>query len=472
MTQIVVVGGGITGLVAARDAARAGATVTVVEPGRLGGKVRSGPFDGGSLDEAADAFLARVPEGIELCRQLGLDADLVSPAARRAHVWSHGALRLLPEAQVLGVPTDLDELAASEILSAEGLDRVRREVSGAPLVAPVGDVTIGALMRDRLGDEAAERLIDPLVGGINAGDTDRLSLAATVPQLDAAVRSGHPSLIAACRAQRAEVLSPVGVDSTSDRPRPAPVFLAPKAGMGALVAALVEDLRGRDVTFVTDAVAVLEPDGRAWRVRLAGGATLAADGAVLALPAGSAAKLLRPHASRAATLLAAIPYASVALVSLAVPRSAVDRDLDGSGFLVPRAEDRTITACSWTSAKWPHLAGPDTTWLRASVGRDGADAALALPDDRLVEAVLADLGDTMALRGRPTEVRVTRWTGSFPQYRPGHLDRVDAIDADLAVVAPALVVAGAALRGLGVPACIRQGTAAIDRLLTALDARP
>lgn len=460
MTQLVVVGGGITGLVAARDAALAGATVTLVEPGPLGGKVRSGPFDGGSLDEAADAFLARVPEGVELCRQLGLDGDLVSPSARRAHVWSRGALRLLPEAQVLGVPTDLDELAASGILSAAGVDRVQKERT-IPLEPPVGDVTIGALVRARLGDEAAERLVDPLVGGINAGDTDQLSLAATVPQLDAAVRSGHPSLIEACRAQRAAVADPN-----------APVFFAPRAGMGALVDALLDDLRARDVRVVTDRVVGLEREGRGCRVLLASGGALATDGVVLSLAAGPAAQVLRPHAARAATLLAAIPYASVVVVSLAVPRAAVERELDGSGFLVPRIEGRTITACSWTSAKWPHLAGDGTTWLRASVGRDGADAALARPDAALVEAVLADLGDTMALRGRPTEVRVTRWMDSFPQYRPGHLERVDAIDDDLALVAPEVVVAGAALRGLGVPACIRQGKAAVRRVLAALDARP
>jgi len=191
---------------------------------------------------------------------------------------------------------------------------------------------------------------------------------------------------------------------------------------------------------------------------------------VLAVPAATAAELLRSHAARAATLLAAVPYASVALISLAVPREAVDRELDGSGFLVPRVEGRTITACSWTSAKWPHLVGEGTTWLRASVGRDGADAALSRSDDALVEAVLTDLGDTMALRGRPTQVRVSRWMDSFPQYRPGHLQRVDAVDDDLAAVAPEVAVAGAALRGLGIPACVRQGTAATRRVLAAIDA--
>lgn len=460
MTRIVVAGGGIAGLVAAREAALAGATVTLVEPGVLGGKVRSSPFDGAMLDEAADNFLARVPEGLELCRALGLDGDLVTPAARRARVWSRGELRLLPEGQLLGVPTDLDELAASQILSPEGTRRVAADLT-TPLTAPAGDVTIGAVMRDRLGDEALERLVDPLVGGINAGDTDRLSLAATVPQLDAAVRSGRTSLIEACQAQRAMVTDPA-----------APVFFAPRSGMGALVEALVADVEARGVTLSCDTMIGLEVDGAAWRVVLEHAGPLPADGVVLAMPAGPTADLVRSHAGRAATLLAAIPYASVAMLSLAVPREDIDRELDASGFLVPRVEGRTVTACSWTSAKWPHLAGDGTVWLRASAGRDGDAAPLALTDDALLDAVLTDLGELMALRGRPTEARITRWHRSLPQYRPGHLDRVATIDAELASAAPTLAVAGAALRGLGVPACIRQGHDAACRVLGGLDARP
>lgn len=459
MTQIVVVGGGFAGLVAARECASAGATVTVVDPGPLGGKVRSSAFADGGLDEAADAFLARVPEGVALCRDLGLDGELVSPTARRARVWSRGELRLLPEAQVLGVPTDLEELDSCGILSPEGARRIRDDLT-TPLTAPEGDVTIGTVIRARLGDEALERLVDPLIGGINAGDTDHLSLAATVPQLDTAVRSGRASLIEACQAQRAQVTD-----------RTTPVFFAPRSGMGSLVDALVADLTGRGVTFAHDAVVGLDARGTRWAIGLPGDRTLAADGVVLALPATPAADLVRPHAGRAATLLAGIPYASVAMISLAVPRGCVERELDASGFLVPRREGRTVTACSWTSAKWPHLAGDGTVWLRASVGRDGDASALAQPDDALLAAVLADLADLMDLRGRPTDTRVTRWDRSLPQYRPGHLDRVDAIDTELATVVPALVATGAAFRGLGIPACIRQGAAAARHLMARLDAR-
>lgn len=450
MTHVVVIGGGITGLVAAREASEAGATVTLLEPGRLGGKVQTSAFDNGMLDEAADAFLARVPEGIELCEQLGLAGQLVAPAERRAHVFSHGALRRLPEAHLLGVPTDLDELAASGIVSAEGITAARRDLE-EPLVAPTTDVTIGSLMRQRLGHEVAERLVDPLVGGINAGNSDALSLAATVPQLDAAARSGAASLIEACRAQQA------AGPNRSD-----PVFFAPRDGMGALTAALVADLSRRGVTLNTSPARSIEPCGLGWRVQVEGG-FLDADAVVVATPAPIAAAILRAGAARVATLLAAIPYASVAMVSIAVDRDGIDRELNGSGFLVPQREGLTVTACSWTSAKWPHLGGDATVWLRASVGRDGA-----IPTGQLETQVLADLGHTMALRGRPREVRVSEWPASFPQYRVGHLARVEAIDAGLAATMPTVAVAGAALRGLGVPACIRQGRAAAQRVLAPL----
>jgi len=458
MTHVAVVGGGITGLVAARDLLRAGASVTLVEPERIGGKLQTTPFDGGMLDEAADTFLARVPEGVELCRELGLEGDLVAPAHRRAHVWSHGALRPLPEGQVLGVPTDLDELARSGIVSADGLAAARRDLT-EPLVAPEGDVAIGPLFRSRLGDEVVDRLVDPLVGGINAGAVDELSLAATVPQLDAAVRSGAGSLIEACREQRARTADPE-----------APVFFAPRAGMGALAQAVRHDAEARGLATVRARALALEADGARWRVVLDGAPPVTADGIVVAAPAGEAAGLVRPAAPRAATLLAAIPYASVALLSIAVDRDGIDRPLDGTGYLVPAVEGRTITACSWASAKWAHLGGDGTEWLRASVGRDGDDRALRLSDDELVAAVLADLRDTMALRGTPLEVRIGRLSGSFPQYRPGHLARVDAIDEDLLRASPGIVVAGAALRGLGVPACIRQGRGAARRVLQQLDA--
>ncbi|HEY4376839.1 MAG TPA: protoporphyrinogen oxidase [Acidimicrobiales bacterium] len=457
----VVVGGGITGLTAAFRLSAAGGTVTLIEPAdRLGGKLQTSVFAGRPVDEAADAFLLRVRWGIELCHDLEIDGELISPAERSAFIAVDDHLHRMPAGQLLGVPTDLDALAASGIVSPEGVARAATDLdrgadSGDPGVDGP-DVPIAAYLRGRLGDEVFDKLVDPLVGGINAGDTERLSLAAVVPQLDAAARSGDPSLIRSCQAQRARATAPPD----------APIFATPLGGMARLVDALVGLLPDVDVRLGRRAVEV-RPGSPGAIVVLDDGTELAADGVVLACPTDVAASLLRGPAPEAANLLAATEYGSVTLVTFGFARADVAHPLDGSGMLVPHAEGRLLTACSFSTSKWAQLRDPerDDVILRASAGRHGDDRQLDLDDDALVARLLDDLDATLGLSGAPSEVRVSRWTRSFPQYAPGHLDRCDQIDAILAGALPSVAVTGAGLRGLGVPACIRQATDAATHLL-------
>jgi oxygen-dependent protoporphyrinogen oxidase len=402
MSSYAVVGGGITGLAAAHELARLDpdAEVTVYEPGRLGGKLRTSPFAGRPVDEGADAFLARVPWGRELCDELGLGGELVSPATGAAYVADGKELRPLPGGLVLGVPTD----PAAE----------------APGVAPLRageDASVGSIIRARFGDEVLERLVDPLVGGINAGDTDRLSVRAATPQLAAAAEA--PSMAVALR----DVPGAEG-----------PVFWALPGGMSRLVDALTP---GRVVAEPVDDLTAL-----------------GADGVVVATPARSMAALT------GVDLLRGIGHSSPVLVTLAFTRSGVRHPLDASGFLVPRVEGRWLTACSFATTKWAHLgaADPSTVILRASSGRNGDDRAIESDDDVLVDALLADLDDLLGLDEDPVEVRVSRWRDGFPQYEPGHLGRVAAVEADVrARFGGRVAVAGAALHGIGIPACIRSG---------------
>ena len=193
---------------------------------------------------------------------------------------------------------------------------------------------------------------------------------------------------------------------------------------------------------------------------------------MVATPGHAAAEVLAGLAPEAARLLAEVEHVSVAFARVALPPGAIGRDLDASGVLVPRAEGRAVTACSWASSKWDHLApehGDGTFVVRAAVGRDDDQGALALDDDDLAGLVVDDLTDLLRLRGGPTEVDVRRWERAFPQYRPGHLDRIAEVEADLARAAPTVALAGMHLRGVGIPASVASGEGAAARLLAAAD---
>ena len=448
--RVVVIGGGITGLAAAWELQRhpSRPDVTLLEAAdRLGGKIRTTPFAGlPAVDEGADAFLARVPWATELCAELGID-DLVAPATGRAYVWWDHRMHRIPDGLVLGVPKGLGGLARSGLMSWRGKARAAIE----PLVPrrPTTDA-LGATIRYRFGAEVLERLVGPLVGGINAGDADRLSLAATTPQLAEAAGRSRSLLLALRRTPPA----PAG-----------PVFLAPSGGMQTLVDALVARLDGVDMRLGQPASAVAA-DGSGWRVD-----DQPADAVIVTTPAWATVRLLETASPDAARLLTGIDHASVALVTLAFDERHVARSLDGSGHLVPKAAQRHITACSWGSTKWTGWKREDQVILRASLGRDGDVHALEGDDDDAVAMAVADLADQLGIGGDPLHQRVSRWERSFPQYRPGHNERVAAIADALRRDADGVVATGAAFGGLGIPACIRQGREAARAALARAAAR-
>lgn len=455
-----VVGGGITGLAAAWELSqRDGLRVVVLEASdRWGGKLRTSPFAGlPAVDEGPDAFLARVPEAVALCRELGLGDTLVSPSTGKAWLWWDHRLHALPAGLVLGVPSDLAGLARSRLLSWPAKARAAVEPLLPGLSASVDADNLGGLIRARFGGQVLERLVDPLVGGINAGDADQLSARASAPQiLDVAAKSR--SLLFGLQKQAAAAPKP------APGAGPAPIFLAPTGGMGAIVERLVAGLIERGVELRTGVeVGAVERDGSRWRV-----ADLIADAVIVATPAFVAAPQLAGVSDEAAAMLGAIPHASVAMVTLAFRDEDLARPLDGSGHLVPKPAQRSMTACSWASTKWAHWKRPGQSVLRASLGRYGNEAAAHGSDDELTFRAVSDLSEPLGVRGEPTEVRITRWEKAFPQHTPGHLDRVAAVEAALRRDAPGLWAVGAAHRGVGIPACIRQGRAAARDAATML----
>lgn len=438
-----VVGGGISGLAAAWElSATEGVRVTVHEASdRWGGKVHTSLFAGRPVDEGADAFVLRVPWALDLARELGLEAEIVHPAERRAYIWSRGGLRPMPSEHVLGVPLDLDDLAATGLLDDAELAETRDAFARPARPVTEDDLSVADLVTQAVGRPALDRVVAPLLGGINAGQVDSMSAAALAPQLLAAARQPE-GMVAALRAQRAKA------DAS------APIFGGFPGGTQRLVDRLIEALAERGVDLrLKDKIHSL--------------GHVEDDGTVLALPAFATADLLADASPGAAGLLNTIGYASPVLVTLALPAGAIEHALDASGFLVPHTEGLLLTACSWASSKWGHLAAGDTVILRASAGSAHDDRAQHLHDRKLLKALRADLRMTMGLTGEPTEVRVSRWPQSLPQYAVGHLAMVDDLRHTLTTEHPGLALAGAAYEGVGLPACIHDGRVAARRLLDA-----
>ncbi len=449
---IAVIGGGITGLATAWYLQQAGATVTVLEASpRAGGKIRTDELAGVPVEAGPDTFLARVPWAVDLCRELGLDGELIAPATGKAFLWTGGRLAALPARQVLGVPTALRPLLASGVLSRAGVARAALDLALPPSrFGP--DPSVAEVVGRRMGHEVVERLVEPLVGGINAGRADRLSLAATARSIaDGAAR--NRSLVLGLR--RAP-------------PAPAgPVFLGLTGGLQRLVDALAARLG--DVRLGAAVSCLTRDDAGGYRLELAGGDRVEADGVVVTVPSYAAAGLLAELSPAAATALAAIRHASVVTVTLAYPPSVLARPPEGAGMLVPRVDGRLLTACTWSTSKWPALAESGMVMLRASAGRDGDERAMDMDDDEVVRRVHDELAEAMGVQGRPKDSFVTRWPNGFPQYDVGHRARVTSIEAALDADAPGVVVAGAAYRGLGIAACIEQARQAAATLTASAD---
>jgi len=453
--RVVVVGGGVTGLTAAFSIladAHVPTQVTVLESApRVGGLIRTSPFAGlPAVDEAADAFLTRVPWAMQLAADLGLSAALTSPTGVGAYVW-HNGLHQIPGDILMGVPAKVRSFALSGLFSPRGKARAAIE----PLLPRFPhDDSIGKLMRRRFGREVHERLVDPLVGSIYAADTDSFSLEA-VPQINA-LTSQRSLLLAAGVARKVPA-------------QEGPVFASPLKGMGSLIETLAERVTSLGGEIRTGAAVSEITRARDAYMVVTSDTALSCDAIVIATPAGHSAGFVRPLDTSAAGQLGAWDHASVIMVTMTVPSSQWKREWTGSGYLVPKPDQRWVTAASFGSNKWAHWAPADgSRILRVSLGRDGMNV-MHHDDDTVMNLTLADLKHHLGVDFTPGEVRITRWTDSFPQYRPHHFARLAQLEAGLQQNAPGVFLAGASFRGIGIPACIQQARGAASSVLAHLD---
>jgi protoporphyrinogen/coproporphyrinogen III oxidase len=474
--QVAVIGGGVAGLAAAFWLKDAGLAVTVLEGSpRLGGKLAVSDVAGVPVDAGAEALLARRPEGTGLIGAAGLTGELVLPGTTAAGIWTRGRIRPLPRRQFMGVPADLDELAATGILSADGVARAREDLT-RPANAKDGDESVASRVGSRFGAEVVDRLVEPLLGGVYAGSCADLSFQATLPALAQAARGRRSLTEAAAALLPSAPPEAGGTDIESAQvSTPPPVFTTLASGLGSLPALLAAQ---SGAVVRTSAMArELARTASGWQLTVGSAhapQVLTADAIILAVPAAPASRLLAQvrGGEAAAAALAEIKYASMAIVTLAYPDSAFPERPDGSGFLVPAIDLHAVKAVTFSTVKWPHLyrMSQGLQIVRCSVGRLGEEAVLQREDRELAALAAADLAEATGVGGEPSDVRVTRWGGGLPQYSVGHLDRVARIRAGTASL-PGVAVCGAAYDGVGIPACIGSAQLAVNQVLAYLEAR-
>ncbi|HYN56532.1 MAG TPA: protoporphyrinogen oxidase [Motilibacterales bacterium] len=466
MTQVLVIGAGITGLSAAWEAMRAGARVTLVEASPwTGGKVRTERVDGFVIEHGPDSFVSYRPAALGLINDLGMSDEVISVGGTRAvHLRAEGRLLPLPEGMGMVLPTRMGPFVRTPILSWRHKAR-----AGLDLVLPrrlgPADISAGAFLRARLGDGVVDRFAQPLIGGIYGAGIDELSLDAVLPTLRTNEQE-HRSLMVASLAQGRDARRRA---RDSGAPAPGSPFRSLRAGLGALPERLEADLRagGADVRLATR-VERLEPDSTGTAATFSDGSVERFDAVVLAVGAAAMAELVEPAAPGAAGALRAIPHSTTTVVTLAYADRAFGSVPTTQGWL--EAGEAPISGVTISSNKWAGRAPGGFVLLRAFVPQRRGPLASA-PDDEVLSVVTAHIGSVLGIGNRPSLTRVTRWTQAMPTYTVGHLDRVAAVEAALAQV-PGWHAAGSALHGVGVPECIADGRRVAREAVAGIGAAP
>ncbi|MCL4562431.1 MAG: protoporphyrinogen oxidase [Chloroflexi bacterium] len=466
--RVVIVGGGIAGLAAAYylQAFAPGQALTLIEgESRMGGKIATDAQDGFVIEGGPDSFLSSKPGALDLCRELGLEDRLVGPneAQHRTYILHGKHLYDLPEGLTGLIPSRFSPMLKTSLLSPAGKLRLFAE----PVIPPAKDSreeSLAGFFRRRLGGETYDRLVEPLVSGVFAGDGDRLSLDATYPSMRR-LELEHGSLVRGAISMRMHLNS---------APKPTarkPAFLTLPGGLAEIPAALVAHLKGIDLR-LKSAIDQLEAgsDG-GYHLVLRSGETLRANVVILALPAYVSAGLTASLNPRLSGALNGIPYASTATVSLGYRVEDIPRPLNGYGYVIPKIEGRPILACTWTSSKFSGRAPQGYALIRLFIGRHGQEQLLDKPDQELVNLARQELGETLGITAPPVLTRLFRWPKALAQYTLGHLSRLETIQRELGSQS-GLFLAGSAYQGVGIPDCIASGKMAAKAAIAYIQSQP
>lgn len=469
-SSIAVIGAGISGLAAAHRLLELSPNVSMMlyEAGeRLGGALRTAEEAGYLLEQSADSFITNLPEALQLCRRLGLEDQLIAttPERRGAEVVRRGKLHRVPEGFMLMAPHDAWQVWRSPLLSWRGKLRLLSEMFVPKRTAALQDESLASFATRRLGREAFERLVQPLVSGIYTADARQLSMAAALTRFWEMERE-HGSLMRAVWRQRKRSTK----NETAGSGARYSLFVSLRAGMQQLVDALGARLPADAVKLRTAVHGIEHAHGK-WRLQLSRDEVFEHDALIVATPAPQGAKLLATIDATLADELAGIPYAGTILALVGFRTEQVGRPLRSFGFVVPETERREILAASYSSLKFPNRAPDGRVLIRVFLGGAMRPEQLELDDEQVRGVVQRELGELLDIQGQPELFRVVRWRDAMPQYHVGHCERIKRIESRIARH-PTLALAGNAFRGVGIPQCIASGEVAAARVLAALQSAP
>lgn len=464
--KVIVIGGGITGLATAYYLQKAAKEkslpiqVKLIEASdRLGGVISTAKRDGFIIERGPDSIIARKKSAMRLIEEVGLQDKIISNTAGRSYIYARGRLHTMPEGSFMGIPTKVTPFALSGLFSPLGKLR-----AAGDFVLPKGeakaDQSLGGFFRRRLGNEVVDNLIEPLLSGIYAGDIDELSLMSLFPNFYE-MEQKHRSLVLGLNRTM-----PKTPKTAKKVPAKKGMFISLSTGLEELIHQVEKRLE-KETVVKGSKIEKIEKSAQGYIVKFADGKIENADSVVITTDHFHAQRMLSDYAFM--DIFNDMPSNSVANVAMAFPKSAIEKDIDGTGFLVSRNSDFRITACTWTHKKWPGTSPDDMVLLRCYVGKPDDQEIVDLTDEEIVEIVLRDLNKTMNITAKPSFHIVSRWKQAMPQYTVGHLEKIEKVKAQLKEELPGVYLAGGSFEGVGIPGCIDQAEAAVKKVIQYLD---